>query len=263
MFSTQADLARMGQSILSHEILKPAVTKQWLKPTTFTSAATQAVGMPWEIFRVVNTTDHVFDLYSKAGDLPSYSAYFVLSPDYNVGMVILTSGNDTTSTTSQLLNTVTATIFPSLGMTAREQADAKYAGTYASTTEGFNSTLAISTEPGTPGLLISDWISNGTSIDVPLALLAGGAGEVDIRLYPTGLTRKLSSTREQIGYKAVFSPISIQPNGGVFDPSCASWISGAGTYGNVGVDEFLFEVEDGEVVNIEPRAFRAVLEKES
>ena len=65
-----------------------------------------------------------------------------------------------------------------------------------------------------------------------------------------------------MGYRAVFDVSSRKPGGGVFDPICSSWVSGAGTYGNVGVDEFVFDVEDEKVVSIEPRALRVVLKKQ-
>ena len=266
MFSTTADLARMGQSILSSELLTPAVTRQWMKPVTFTSSMTQAVGMPWEIVRVDNMADHVFDLYSKEGDLVTYSSYFVLSPEYNVGIAILVAGDETSSTVEQLVDTVTAGLFPAVAATAKEQAATKYGGTYTSANATLNSTLTISTEDANPGLVVTGWISNGTSIDVPLATLFGvpvGTTGFDIRLYPTGLIQQVTPTRQRVGYRTVFDLTSRKSDGGAFDPICASWVSGSGTYGNVGIDEFVFEVEDGLVISIEPRAFRAVLEKQS
>ena len=66
-YSSQNDMMRMGQSILSPKLLTPNTVRQWMKPVTFTSSITAAVGMPWEIWRVPNLTDHVFDLYTKVG----------------------------------------------------------------------------------------------------------------------------------------------------------------------------------------------------
>lgn len=95
-FSTQTDLSRLGQSLLSSSILKPAQTRQWMKPVAFTEATTSAMGLMWEIFRVPDLlNDHDFDLYTKTGDLFSYSSHLLLSQDYNVGFIILTAGNDT------------------------------------------------------------------------------------------------------------------------------------------------------------------------
>lgn len=251
----------MGQSILSSELLPPAVTRQWLKPVTFTSRAVGAVGMPWEIYRVADLTDHLFDLYSKSGSLYTYASYLVLSPDYNVGFAALVAGNETDSTVEQLADTVTAELFPAVGKATRELADAKYAGTYTSTDDTLNSTLTISTQEGEPGLVVSGWISNGTSMDVSLAKILGAEAGVDVRLYPTRLVADLSSTK-RVGYWAIFEDLGSEPDGGVFDMSCATWISGLGTYGSVDISEFAFEVEDGEVVSIEPRTFRAVLAKD-
>jgi len=58
---------RMGQSILSAKLLSSSTVRQWMKPVAFTSSMTSAVGMPWEIWRVPDPTDHVFDLYTKVG----------------------------------------------------------------------------------------------------------------------------------------------------------------------------------------------------
>lgn len=262
MFSTVADLSRMGQSILASKLLKPAVTRQWLKPVTFSSRIDGAVGMPWEIYRVSDLTDHVLDLYTKSGDLYAYSTYIVLSPDYNIGFAILGTGDDISSTVEQLTSTITAGLFPAVGNATRQQADAKYAGTYTSADAELNSTLTISTQPGKPGLVVSGWISNGTSIDIPLSQFLGESEGYDIRLYPTGLVSNTSPTRQQIGYYAIFDNTSNKSKGGVFDTYCSSWISGLGLYGNVEISDFVFEVEDGKVVSIKPKAFRAVLEKQ-
>lgn len=252
----------MGRSILASSLLHPTVTRLWLKPTSFTSSIAKAVGMPWEIFRLPDLTDHLFDLCAKAGDILSYSSYVVLSPDYNVGFTVVVAGNQTTSTAEQLISTITAALFPAVATTAKKQADVKYSGTYTASDSSLNSTLTISTEPGNPGLVVSGWISNGTSIAVPLAA-SFGTSDMDIRLYPSGLVDKISERRTRVGYKGVFAAKGKEPNEGVFDSTCTSWISPARIYGNVGIDGFVFEIQDGQVVGVEPRAFRTTLVKRS
>lgn len=262
MFSTVADLSRMGQSILSSELLELAVTRQWMKPVSFTSSMNSAVGMPWEIFRVDDLADYVFDLYSKSGDLGTYSSYIALSPDYHVGFAILVAGNDTTNTAEQLANTIAASVFPAVARATKEDADAKYAGKYTSADDSLNSSLTISTQADKPGLVVAGWISNGTSIAVPLSQVLGVSSGLDIRLYPTGLVTKISPSRRRIGYRAIFDVTASKADGGVFDPICSSWVSGVGTYGNVDLSDFVFDVENGKVLSVEPRAFRKVLDKQ-
>ena len=112
-----------------------------MKPVTFTESATGAVGMPWEIFRVPDMTDHVVDLYTKTGDVFSYSSHLVLSPDYNIGFIVLAAGNDTTSVVEQLGDTISEAIFPALEKAARQQAHDQYAGTYKSTDTNVDSSI--------------------------------------------------------------------------------------------------------------------------
>lgn len=208
--------------------------------------------MPWEIWRAPNlVTDHLLDLYTKSGDLGLYSTLIVLSPDYNVGFVVLVAGNESTTVTELISDTVAATIFPALERTAQQQAQAKYAGTYTSTEKGVDSKIELSTQQGLPGIHVDTWISNGTDITKALAEFVGDPAGLDIRLYPTGLVQTTGAASERIAYRAVFETLDTAPDGGVFSPDCISWVSvDSFVYGNVGVDEFVFEVEDGKVTGL-------------
>lgn len=71
-FSSTADVAALGKSILTNRLLPPATTRRWLKPTAFANGLTQAAGRPWEIVRVsLPATGEVVDVYTKAGDCAS------------------------------------------------------------------------------------------------------------------------------------------------------------------------------------------------
>ena len=259
-YSTQSDMVKLGHSILASTLLEPSITRQWMKPVTFTSSLTQGIGMAWEIWRVPDLTDHVFDLYTKAGDVFTYSSYLVLSPDYNVGFVVLAAGNDTTKVVEVLSDTIAATIFPALETAGREQAQEKYAGVYKSAEESVDSSITIKTQPGQPGLIVEKWISNGTNMQV---FLTGHLGDkTDIRLYPTDLVQRNGSNSERVAYRAVFEPLNTKPDGGVFSPDCTTFDAvDAPQYGNIGIDEFVFHLEDGKVTGLTPRAFRITLKK--
>ena len=143
-FSTPSDLMRLGQSILSSRLLSPLDTRRWMKPDTHTSYGPASVGKPWEIWTVTDLTSHLFDLYTKSGDIYAYSTLFVLSPDYEVGFVVLAAGEDTHATAQYISNLVAASVFPALEEAARHQSQENIAGTYVST-EGSNASSTITT----------------------------------------------------------------------------------------------------------------------
>lgn len=55
---------------------------------------------PWEIYRLpipsntIINTSRLVDTYSKSGDVGQYSTYFGLVPDYNIGITVLTAGDN-------------------------------------------------------------------------------------------------------------------------------------------------------------------------
>ena len=188
---------------------------------------------------------------------------FVLAPDYGVGFVVLVAGNDTTDTVQYLADSVTASIFPALENTARAQAQQTFGGTYnTSTAAGLASNITFSTKPGQPGLVVESWYSNGTDFLQVIAEMEGATTEVDVRLYPTGLVQQTSSNTKRIGFRAVFESTDTAPDGGIFSPDCTTWVTvDSPRYGNVGLDEFVFEVEDGKAISVSPRALRVTLER--
>ncbi|KAK5137383.1 hypothetical protein LTR08_008961 [Meristemomyces frigidus] len=260
-YSSQSDLTRMGQSILSASLLSPNTIKQWMKPVTFTSNPNSAIGRPWEIFRVPELTSHNFDLYTKLGNVFSYASMLVLAPDYDS---ILVAGNSSTATAQHLTDTIIPNLFPALEQTARAQAHDKFAGTYESTTEGVASNITLTTQAGQPGLVIESWYSNSTNFQVAIAGVEGvqAPATLDARMYPSGLSQQTSATCQRVGFRGIFESTATPAEAGFVGAECSSW--GAvdqPRYGNVGVDEFEFKVEDGEVVSVTPRALRITLKK--
>lgn len=60
-------MAKIGRSMLQSSLLSSAVTRRWLKPTSFIEDFAQGVGLAWEIYRV-KIDKHSVDIYSKGGD---------------------------------------------------------------------------------------------------------------------------------------------------------------------------------------------------
>ncbi|KAK5675107.1 hypothetical protein LTS10_012181 [Elasticomyces elasticus] len=262
-YSSQSDLIKMAQSIMDSKLLTPSETRQWMKPVTHTSNLRMSVGMPWEIWRSTDLASHEVEIYTKSGDVFSYSSMTVIIPDYNVGFVVLAAGNSTTSTVEKITDLVVATIIPALEATAREQTRQSYAGTYTSADASLASNITLVTRPNEPGLIVDSWYSNGTDfLSIISAAVYGSDAGVDIRLYPTNLVQQGSNATARVQYRAVIETLDTAPDGGLFSPNCQTWaMTAIFSYGFVGLEDFLFEVVGGKVVSLSPRALRTTLAK--
>jgi hypothetical protein len=209
--------------------------------------------------------DHVFDLYTKQGDVFQYSSLIVFAPDWEVGFVVLAAGNSTTVTVDSLGDAIIHSLFPALEETARSQAQSKFAGTYVSNDTSVPSNITLTTQPGEPGLVITEWYSNATDFLAVLAYVQTSSlndSAVDVRLYPSGLNQQIANSTERVGYRAAIAPVEPQANGAVFTMNCyTDDTTDELMYGGVGIDEFEFRMENGKVVSITPRALRATLKK--
>lgn len=186
-----------------------------------------------------------------------------LLPDYNVGFTILAAGEGTTAAVAALTDTVAQLLIPTLEEAAREETDNVYTGTYSvQDTAKTNSSLVISIDDGT-GLKVSQWISNSQDMFQVIEALSG-INTPDIRLYPTGLQQKRNGSCLYQSFRAVFGSANSGESIGPVTGSSITWeLVDSYKYGNVGVDEFLFELDarTGEVVNVSPRALRQTLQK--
>ena len=52
MYTSAGDLSSLGRAILRSTLIKPAMTRRWLKPVSFSSDPNAGVGMPWGIRRI-------------------------------------------------------------------------------------------------------------------------------------------------------------------------------------------------------------------
>ncbi|KAB8229534.1 serine hydrolase domain-containing protein [Aspergillus alliaceus] len=250
LYSSTRDMTTVGRAILNNTLLHPSLTRRWMKPHAHTSSLDFSVGAPWEI--VTLSSPRLIDIYTKSGDLGMYSSMLALSPDHGVGFSILAAGNSTTEAVALLTDLTIASIIPALEAAGREEAAKQFAGEYTSA----NASIKITTDDE-PGLKVTEW--SNESVDMMQFLVAKlglkRASDLSARLYPSGLT-----SAGRVGFRAVFRDASQGEEGiGPVTRACQTWFSASGiVYGNVGVDEFVFEVGgDGRAVTVSPRALRA------
>jgi hypothetical protein len=239
------------------------VTRRWLKPRSFVDLFQQGVGIPFEIFRV-KVNGHSVDVYAKDGDCMAYlqpgmatlltlmrclggvyHSIFALIPDYDFGFTVLTAVGSQwdffNAARSILPNLITTHILPVLDSIAAQQSDRRFAGNY--TAPGLNSSVTFTTD-STPGLKLTQWLSNGTDI---LADVFGKLGTDDFRLVPNGLYDEGSG---KVGFTGVYQESSSEPpppadgNLGNWYFPCQTWTEVSEvTYGDVGLEQFVFEVD--------------------
>lgn len=234
-------------SIMHSSLLPKALTRQWMKPVTFTADPSISAGAPWEIFRVStplvpgSSTTRLSDVYSKAGDAGTYGSLVGISPDQNIGFVILAAGFKSAATRTLLGSLVAETWVSAAEAAAREEAASKLVGTYANTAT--NSMLTLSLNDNKPGLGV-DYMYHGKPFSTLMAAAGLLKNPADIRLYPAGLrqgnTLAFKAAIEQLPYEAAVSRPPYHFGG------CPTWLtSGAMMYGGVTLDDFEIVV-DGE-----------------
>lgn len=260
-------MVTLGQSILKSNILSPAMTRQWLRPISHTADLRVAVGMPWEIHRLLQPLSsgsnytRVVDLYTKNGDLGGYSSLFVLSPEHEFGFVLLTASPTTAAESAAraaalniIGDTVTSTMISAFEQAARDEAAYNFADVYSSS----NMSLTISVDEDHPGLKLSNWTMGDKDV---LELYTGVRNaQADARLYPMDLEGK-----EKIAFRAVYEGVreaseASQP-GVVFSQGCLPWGGVAALhYGKIAFDDFVFEVDRaGRATALLPRITRQAL----
>lgn len=273
MYSTAADLTKLGRSILGSKLLSPEQTRAWMKPRTHTASLELSVGMPWEIIRkelpVSDKTNgtRIIDLYTKDGSWGDYASYFVLDPDHEIGFVLLAASPSPTSASQQaisLAGLIAANWLPAFEAAAREQAELDFAGTYKSSDPSLNSSISIGLSNDRPGLTVTEWISNGTNAFETLAVLLNDVPaanqSLSIQLYPVHL-----ADEGQVAFRAVYEDIPAIGPKSFIPQSFTPWdlVSGE-TYGNVGLDDFAFDVDPatGKALSIGIKALRVNLKRQ-
>ncbi|KAJ4250896.1 hypothetical protein NW762_011546 [Fusarium torreyae] len=263
MFSTAADLTRLGQSIFKSSILDPPTTGSWLKPITHTADLRMSVGMPWEIHRAhlpLGNGTRVVDLYTKNGALGLYTAIIVLSPEHELGYVALMAGAGRNRLLSYLPDLVTQKLLPAAEDAAREVATKQFSGIFKSR----ESQMTIVMDDT---LVIKKWTRGDMDVLAIYAALQWPGLQLTpvLRLYPMGLEEYgRMSFRGILEVKVDKSDAEVaEVSAGSFSSGCLSWgVVGALTYGNVGFDDFEFEInQDGKATGLRPRVMRETLKR--
>ncbi|KAI1505164.1 beta-lactamase/transpeptidase-like protein [Biscogniauxia marginata] len=270
MYSSVNDLSSLGRAIFRNTVISPTQTRRWLKPASLTAGIHEGLSYPWGVRRIPlgtgGLTNRIVDAYNKAGSINKYASLIVLLPDYDVGIVALLAGAWPGNANWDIADAIGAVLLPAIDTVAREEADAMYAGTYSSSDEALNSTVALSTDPERPGLGVDRWISNGTNmINVAVRYtLNYDVTQPSIRLYPTGLEATDEDGTKRVAFKALVENLDVPDRDGkMFSTNCGTWVSQTtAVYANMPLDQFVFTLDaDGSVLSVEPLALRASLTK--
>lgn len=186
----------------------------------------------------------------------------MLSPDYDVGFVVLSAGTVGSAAVAAISDIIAGTLFPALEATARFQAQSNLAGTY-NATNGLESSIILTTDPSGPGLKVTTLVSNGTNFLAEVLKLLLPFPALDVRLCPSDLVKSTANGTTTRTFQAIVQNADLVDTGGVFDQSCQTWFSvQMFTYGNVGDNEFLFELDgDGKAIAVVPRVFNITLQR--
>ncbi|KAI0149222.1 beta-lactamase/transpeptidase-like protein [Pestalotiopsis sp. NC0098] len=277
MYSTAADLSKLGRAILNYKQLSPVVTKRWLKPFAFSSDPKASVGAPWGVRRIPLGPEYRETTgYNKAGGIGSYMAAFILIPDYDVGFSIMIAGDIPGNTNWDIADILGNTFVPAVTAAAKNQAATKFNGVYAApanVTNGgkfnrpLNSSITIATD-AKPGLSVSSWISNGTDFrnNVVALQLTYQPTTPSIRLYPGGLVTDLASGGKEVKFKAIFEDLAVaQQVDKMFSTDCGSWVGVESVlYASTSADDLIFNQDAaGNVQSITIPSLRITMPKVS
>lgn len=268
MYSSVKDVSNLGRGILASTLMRPALTRRWLKPASLSSDPVAGVGYPWGVRRITlpeQNGHRTLDAYNKAGRMGYYGSLLNLLPDYDIGFSILLGGPSIPGNANfDLADIIGNQLVPAIEQAAREQADAMYSGFYYNVEA--NSTMNITTQADRPGLGLMQWMSNGTDMRAIAVVLQSQATDIDpsIRLYPTGLEKVNSDGSKRVAFKGVFENLKAPTRvGSMFSTDCGSWVSfTAVTYATQPLEQLFFNIDaDGKVVSVESPALRVTLQK--
>jgi hypothetical protein len=280
MYASTNDLSTLGRAMLSSQLIKPVLTRRWLRPVSYSADPAAAVGAPWGLRRIqlqpATQPFRALTAFVKSGAFQDYSSFITLMPQFNLGFSIMLAGKAPLSN-FEIADFIGAAIVPAYDAAARNEAGLIFAGTYVSAHTGTNGTssnastsITVTVDPAKPGLGITSWISNGTNmIDLAVKVQSGlnvTAQNPEVRLYYTQLESKTASGGKEQSWKAVFEDTGVPwTDGGLFSTACGAWVGITGvTYGSLPLDEFIFTFDAAsQVVSITNLALRSTLYKVS
>ncbi|KAL5587205.1 hypothetical protein FOVSG1_012341 [Fusarium oxysporum f. sp. vasinfectum] len=214
IYSSIADLRRIGQSILTYEMLSPSQTRRWMKPLSFTADPQVAVGAPWEIARVTSTTNRASWMYTKGGQLGMYSSLMALLPDWGVGLTVLAAGTGASGVVGMIPGAMVSKLVPALEQAAKRQARQSYSGRYGDERNG----MMVAVQDSLPGLGVTSWFFGGRDMFDSIRLIVSGSstgsGNVSMRFFnfltvAMNTTTSLPNSIEAMGFSPLLAPNAI------------------------------------------------------
>ncbi|KAJ5089365.1 alkaline D-peptidase [Penicillium argentinense] len=281
IYSTINDLSKIGASILNSTLLPAEKTRRWMKPVSFTGDLHYALGRPWEIYRYEHKESGVVtNIYTKLGDSGSYAGLLVLVPDFDIGFTILGASNGLVHTQAiqMVADLLTNSLMPALMTQARHEALVNLAGTYAAKDADLNTTLTISVPSAfksAPGLVITEWISNGTDIKNQLAAaLIDLVPQIPAPAPSPNLVRLVPTISDIVATGQIaFQMETVNPTGPIAGHlftkmyGAGDWVSTIDqlVYHDIPIDEFVFHVDKktGKAHTVTPSAYNVELKRKS
>lgn len=202
MFSNTVDLIAFSEAILSHKLLTPVKTRQWMKPRAHTASLGYSVGAPWEILRsdALTADGRVIDVYTKSGDLGLYHALLGVVPEYDISVSVIMGGPEVSlepHARTETFSKVVQTLFPAIDKASRDEASSEdgFVGTFVD--KHTNSSLTLVMDDG-PGLLIKEFKVRNFDVLGHIPMYSLGSTEsglsrnktiyIEGRLYPADMT---------------------------------------------------------------------------
>ncbi|KAI1812986.1 beta-lactamase/transpeptidase-like protein [Poronia punctata] len=279
IYSSTSDMVKAGQAMLQSSLLSPSQTRRWMRPLIHTGIRSTAVGAPWEIrYLTLPPNRRLTEVPTKQGDLGMYHSAMVLSPEHDLGFVVLAAGATATGIRDTLMNSLGEVFLPAAEQQAQVEALENFAGTYYAKDDNNNNNNnnnnngSVTIQATTTGLEVKNLISNGVQVigpESPLVQMFGGVGQ-SAKLYPSNL--KALSRRggreeddgvyeSRLGFRATY--FNATKPGEVEDPCLSAWTAlGAPLYGQVALDDWVFEMgEDGKADVLDVRLLRLRMER--
>ncbi|KAL1920652.1 uncharacterized protein VTP21DRAFT_1029 [Calcarisporiella thermophila] len=214
MYSTLTDLVKFVKAFNRNDLgLKPYSIDEWARPQTLLIGGTNAYGMPFEIIKLENESEWVV---TKNGRVPGQNSIMMFYRPLKISVVALCSGEiDCDTIGLALLKEVIPAIRKQM---ANEHAKAKYAGTYAGSTDRCewqpgsstcNATLHIYLDSASDSLLADYSVSlaNKTVQNQPAVLIPDESNEDTGRFFlvdkTAHLVRKIGSLGAMTNPKGV------------------------------------------------------------
>ncbi|RMZ67195.1 beta-lactamase family [Pyrenophora seminiperda CCB06] len=257
IYSSSKDLSKYLRYVLTHfNAITPAIN--WIHPVSPSRGLNSFYGMPWEIFqtdRILKNSKRTVRFITKSGGLPGYTSIIMTVPEYDMGITILVAGPS--EIFSALREIVTVTMTQAAEKLASRQLDKRYAGTYRAAGSKLNSTVTLKVNHH--GLVLTNWISNGTDLYQTSLYKAMMPPRSFLQLVPTLLYRNETKSEGE-EWRAMIVEGRDEGVGAIWDDFCIEDYD-TSSYAGIPFNEAVFwdKRDDGSFGTLELSAFRVNL----